>query len=112
MGFLFNRIWRAIKKEAMFLADQGYADYEDIDRAWMIATKMPIGIFGLLDMVGLDVIRDVCEQYYNESKDEKDKPPQILLEKIRKGELGVKTNKGFYSYPEPIFKSKEWLKGL
>lgn len=111
-GFLFNRIWRAIKKEAMFLADGGYADYQDIDRAWMIATKMPTGIFGLLDMVSLDVIKDVCEQYYNDSKDEKDKPPKILLEKINKGELGVKTNKGFYTYPDPIFKNKDWLNGL
>lgn len=32
VGYCFNRIWRAIKKESLYLADRGYADFEDIDR--------------------------------------------------------------------------------
>ena len=109
-GFLFNRIWGAIKNEALFLVDRGYASFEDIDRAWMINTGMKIGPFGLMDMVGLDVIYKVCMAYYKETQDEREKPPKILIEKVKKGELGVKTQKGFYSYPNPAYQNPNWLK--
>jgi 3-hydroxybutyryl-CoA dehydrogenase len=36
--------------------------------------------------------------YYKESGDPKDKPPQALKEKVERGELGIKTQKGFYEY--------------
>jgi len=110
-GFLFNRIWHAIKREALFLADGGYASFEDIDRAWILNTGMKVGIFGTMDMVGIDVINDVAETFYNESGDERDKPPKIIKEKVEKGELGQKTGKGFYTYPNPSFQNPNWLKG-
>jgi 3-hydroxybutyryl-CoA dehydrogenase len=53
--------------------------------------------------VGLDVVYDIKMVYYKDSKDPKDKPPDALMEKIKKGELGVKTGKGFYTYPNPEF---------
>lgn len=108
-GFIFNRIWRAIKKEALEIVDQDIATFEDIDRAWMILLKYPIGPFGIMDMVGLDVVRDIEMVYYNKSKDKKDLPPKVLLDKIEKGCLGKKTGDGFYSYPNPAFSNPEWL---
>lgn len=110
-GFVFNRVWRAIKKECLHLVDDGVASYEDVDRAWMIAVGTPAGPFGLMDMVGLDVVRDIELVYYRESGDASDAPPQLLLDKIARGELGVKTGKGFYSYPQPAFQAPGWLKG-
>ncbi len=110
-GFLFNRVWRAIKKECLHLVDNGVATYEDVDRAWMIFTGMKIGPFGLMDLVGLDVVRDTELEYYHESGDERDYPPKLLLDKIEKGELGVKTGKGFYTYPNPAFEQPDWLRG-
>jgi 3-hydroxybutyryl-CoA dehydrogenase len=110
-GFLFNRVWRAIKKECLHLVDDGVASYEDVDRAWMISLGYPIGPFGLMDMVGLDAVRNVEMVYYQESGDESDAPPRLLLEKIEKGELGVKTGKGFYAYPNPAYQNPSWLKG-
>jgi 3-hydroxybutyryl-CoA dehydrogenase len=35
-GFIFNRVWRAIKKETLHIVDAGVASHEDVDRAWMI----------------------------------------------------------------------------
>jgi len=110
MGFLFNRVWRAIKKECLHLVDDGVASFEDVDRAWIIAFKTPAGPFGFMDMVGLDVVRDIEMGYYRASGDASDAPPQILLDKIAKGELGLKTGKGFYSYPRPAFQEPGWLK--
>lgn len=108
-GFIFNRVWRAIKKETLHLVDQGVASHEDVDRAWMIFTGMPIGPFGLMDMIGLDVVRDIEMVYYRESGDESDAPPKLLLDKIARGELGVKTGRGFYTYPNPAFEDAAWL---
>jgi 3-hydroxybutyryl-CoA dehydrogenase len=108
-GFIFNRIWRAVKKDALDIVDAGIASYEDVDRAWMIFTGMPIGPFGVMDMTGLDVIRDIELVYYRESGDEADAPPKVLLDKIEKNELGVKTGRGFYTYPNPPFENASWL---
>jgi 3-hydroxybutyryl-CoA dehydrogenase len=110
-GFIFNRVWRAVKKECLHLVDEGVASFEDVDRAWMITNAQPVGPFGLIDMVGLDVARDVEMVYYQESGDESDAPPRLLLDKIEKGELGVKTGKGFYTYPNPAYQDPAWLKG-
>jgi 3-hydroxybutyryl-CoA dehydrogenase len=99
-GFIFNRVWRAIKKECLNLVDQGISSPADVDSAWKIAFKTSHGPFGLMDMVGLDVVRDIEMVYYRESGDESDAPPSLLLDKIARGELGRKTGKGFYHYPD------------
>jgi 3-hydroxybutyryl-CoA dehydrogenase len=110
-GFLFNRVWRAIKKECLHLVDDGVASHEDVDRAWMILTGMSTGPFGLMDMIGLDVVRDIELVYYRESGDATDAPPPLLLDKIAEGALGMKTGKGFYTYPNPAFQAPGWLQG-
>jgi len=109
LGFCFNRVWRAIKREGLWMWGNGYVDFRDVDRAWMTFTKMKMGPFGIMDGVGLDVVRDIETVYYNESKDPKDKPPQALTEKIDRGELGVKTGHGFYTYPDPEFAQPDFL---
>ena len=111
LGFCFNRIWRAIKREALYMWAEGFVDFRDIDRAWMIFTGMVYGPFGLMDNVGLDVIYDIEMVYYNESKDPKDHPPKALKDKVDRQELGIKTNKGFYSYPDPEYNRPDFLKG-
>jgi len=110
-GFIFNRVWRAVKRECLHLVDQGVASFEDVDRAWMYLYKTPYGPFGQMDMIGLDVIRDIEMVYYQESGDEADRPPQFLQDMIARGDLGVKTGKGFYTYPHPAYEDPAWLKG-
>jgi 3-hydroxybutyryl-CoA dehydrogenase len=110
-GFIFNRVWRAIKKECLHVVDDGVASPEDVDRAFMISLGVSMGPFGMMDRVGLDVVRDIEMVYFGESGDPGDAPPKLLMDKIEKGELGIKTNKGFYSYPNPAFQRSGWLKG-
>jgi len=109
MGFVFNRIWRAIKKESLHLVGNGYADFEDIDRAWILTFGSKRGPFARMDEIGLEVIRDIETQYYLESGDQRDKPPEFLEEMISQGKLGVKNGQGFYQYPEPEYKQDGWL---
>ncbi len=109
-GLVFNRVWRAVKKEAMRVADSGVASFEDIDRAWMIKfgrEKPPP--FAQMDRIGLDVIRDIELRYAAESGDPADRPRPILTDRIERGELGVKTGRGFYRYPNPAWEQPDFL---
>lgn len=111
LGFCFNRVWRVIKREALYMWAEGFVDFRDIDRGWMIFTGMTQGPFGLMDNVGLDVVYDIEMVYYNESKDPKDHPPEALKTKLDRKEFGIKTNKGFYAYPDPEYSRPDFLKG-
>lgn len=109
-GFVFNRVWRAVKKEVMRVADSGVASIEDIDRAWMIKfgrEKPPP--FAQMDRIGLDVIRDIELHYAAESGDPADLPRPILTERVERGELGVKSGRGFYEYPDPAWQCDDFL---
>jgi 3-hydroxybutyryl-CoA dehydrogenase len=111
LGFCFNRVWRAVKREVLRMWADGYVDFRDIDRAWMVFTgnRSGPGPFGLMDNVGLDVVWDIEMVYYHESNDPRDHPPEALKKKIEKGELGVKTGKGFYTYPNPEYRQPDFL---
>ena len=111
LGFVFNRVWRAVKKECLKVWAGGYADFEDVDRAWRIFTGMDMGPFALMDMIGLDVIYDIEISYYKESGNSDDKPPKALKDMVDRGELGMKSGKGFYDWTGPLeFKSPEFIK--
>jgi len=97
-GFVFNRVWRAIKKESMKIWAGGYADLEEVDKAWRIFTGMELGPFQFMDQIGLDVIYDIEMSYYKKSGLEDDKTPQAFKDMVDKGNLGQKTKKGFYTY--------------
>ncbi|MFX1329645.1 MAG: 3-hydroxyacyl-CoA dehydrogenase family protein [Promethearchaeota archaeon] len=101
-GFVFNRIWRAIKKDCLKIWAGGYADIETVDKAWNIFCqyfiKNKYGPFQFMDRIGLDVIYDIEMSYFKNSGLLDDKPPDALKEMVEKGELGVKTGKGFYNY--------------
>lgn len=109
LGFCFNRVWRAIKRETLYMWGNSFVDFKDIDRAWMVFNDSIEGPFGIMDKVGLDVVYDIEMVYYNDSKDPKDYPPEALLEKVKKGELGIKTGKGFYTYPNPEYLESDFL---
>ncbi len=75
----------------------------------MAFAKMKEGPFALMDKVELDVIYDIDRVYYNYSGDLKGKPPDALMEIIKRGELAVKSGKGFYTYPDPEFLRPDFL---
>lgn len=111
-GFSLNRVWRAVKKEALKLWAEGYTTAEDLDRAWMLEWGTPYGPFGLMDKVGLDIVQQIELSYYAESKLEDDLPPKALDEMVEKGYLGEKSGRGFYNYPNPAYLMQNWLREL
>ena len=91
------------------MAREGLEPIEDIDRAFMLGMGAAAGPFMLMDQVGIDVTLDIERQWYSESGDERDRPPQFLEEWVREGRLGVKSGHGFYRYPDPPFERPGWL---
>jgi 3-hydroxybutyryl-CoA dehydrogenase len=110
LGFVFNRVWRSVKRECLASWANGNADFRDIDRAWMIWTGMTTGPFAMMDAVGLDVVYDIEMEYYRDSNDPKDKPPDALKGMTDQGELGMKSGRGFYDWKDPEFAKPEFLK--
>ncbi len=111
MGYACNRIWRAVKKEILFLLAGGYISPEDIDRGWMLEWETPLAPVMMMDKIGLDVVRDIEMNYYRASGAPSDKPPDFLAAMIAEGKLGVKTGEGFYKYPDPAYKRPGWIRG-
>jgi 3-hydroxybutyryl-CoA dehydrogenase len=98
-GFLFNRIWHAVKQESLKVVAEGHATPAEIDELWRIVMgSEPYGPFERMDRVGLDVVLDIERHYAAESGLDRDAPPQFLIDMVERGELGVKTGKGFYDY--------------
>ncbi|MFE4140321.1 3-hydroxyacyl-CoA dehydrogenase family protein [Peribacillus sp. YIM B13472] len=98
-GFVANRILGALQREALYLYEEGIVDYKDIDLICRKALGHPIGPFELMDLSGIDVGYFVMQQRYNETGNPEDKPNACIEEKVNKGDLGRKTGKGWYDYP-------------
>jgi 3-hydroxybutyryl-CoA dehydrogenase len=100
-GFASSRLGVVLGLEAMRMVEQGVASPEDIDKAMELGYGHPMGPLRVSDLVGLDVRLAIAEYLFHELKLPHYEPPDILRHKVRAGELGKKTGKGFYQWPKP-----------
>ncbi|KSU78607.1 3-hydroxyacyl-CoA dehydrogenase [Pseudarthrobacter enclensis] len=96
-GFASSRLGVAIALEAMRMVEEGVASAEDIDNAMVLGYKHPTGPLRTTDIVGLDVRLGIAE-YLQSTLGDRFAPPQILRDKVARGELGRKTGKGFFDW--------------
>jgi 3-hydroxybutyryl-CoA dehydrogenase len=99
-GFIVNRILHAATQEAYRLLDAGVAGFEDIDTAVEKGLNWPMGPFRLGDFSGLDITYNARLHMYRTTGDERYRPSAQLEAKVKKGELGRKTGRGWYVYEE------------
>lgn len=97
-GFIANRLLFALSKEAMFLYENGYADFKAIDMIAKKALSHPLGPFEIADLSGIDVGYYANMQLFQETGDPDDKPAKVVEEKVKAGHLGRKTGIGWYEY--------------
>lgn len=98
-GFIVNRVARHFYVEALKLAEERAASFEDID---MLArdSGFKMGPFELMDLIGMDVNFAVTKSLYDGFLGEpRFRPSRLQQQKIDGGHLGRKTGRGFYSYP-------------
>jgi len=99
-AFVINRINFRANLEAMRLVEEGVITVEDIDKGLRLASGRKMGPFEIGDMVGLDVTYGALLSIYETTKDPYWYPPAILRHKVKAGNLGRKTGKGWYEYNE------------
>lgn len=97
-GFATSRLGVALGLEAIRMLDEGVADAAAIDRALELGYRHAMGPLRSTDLVGLDV-RLAIAQHLHETLGERFRPPQLLRDKVARGELGRKSGQGFYSWP-------------
>jgi len=99
-GFIVNRIMGAIEREIDFLLDEGIVTPEDLDIAITSSTGFRFACLGPMeveDMIGLDTSMRVSSRVFKGLSNATE-PSPILVEKVNKGELGIKAGKGWYDY--------------
>ena len=99
-GFASSRLGVALGLEAMRMLETGVASAEDIDTAMELGYGHPMGPLRVSDLVGLDVRLQIAEYLHRELNAPHFQPPDILRDKVRRGELGKKVGKGFYEWPK------------
>ncbi|RJX28663.1 MAG: 3-hydroxyacyl-CoA dehydrogenase family protein [Desulfarculus sp.] len=99
-GFLLNRIFAAITREALWMLEMGVASFEDIDKAQMYGAGHPMGTFRLMDLTGIDLHYTMCMEKFRASGDPADLPAPSVVERYLQGRYGQKVGKGWYDYGE------------
>ncbi|HLZ44266.1 MAG TPA: 3-hydroxyacyl-CoA dehydrogenase family protein [Gemmatimonadales bacterium] len=99
-GFASSRLGVVLGLEAMRMLEQDVASAEDIDKAMELGYNHPMGPLKLTDLVGLDVRLAIAEYLHETLGKQQYEPPKILRDKVKKGELGKKSGKGFYTWSD------------
>jgi len=97
-GFIVNHVARPYYLEALRLVEESAADLAAIDDI-MEASGFKMGPFRLMDLIGNDINYAVsCSVYDAMGKPSRLQPSSIQEKKVRDGELGRKSGKGYYNY--------------
>ncbi len=99
-GFIVNRFLIPWENDVIRALDNGLGTVESIDRAVKGGLGHPMGPFQLLDIVGLDVHREVAMRLYEQFREPRFAPPPLVDQMIAAGDLGRKAGRGFYTYDD------------
>lgn len=97
-GFWVNKHLVPFMMEAYRALERGEITVEDGDRGLKGSLGHPQGVFKLSDFIGNDTMYRVGMAMYLATQDPRLYPPAILARMFKRGELGVKTGKGFYEW--------------
>jgi len=99
-GFIINRLTGAMEREIDNLLDEGVVTPEGLDIAVKASYGFRLSCMGPMeaeDMIGLDTAARVSGNVFKVLSNRTEPSPE-LLEKVSRGELGIKSGKGWYDY--------------
>lgn len=97
-GFILNYFLVPWHNDVINMVDQGVASPADIDLAVKTALGYPLGPLELLDMVGMDTQKLLCEALHGVTNEPRAACPPLVKRMIGAGRLGRKSGQGFHSY--------------
>ena len=97
-GFVVNRLLVPYMLDAIRVYEQGLASRDDIDNAMKLGCGYPMGPLFLTDYVGLDTTFYIAEIMFDEFKETRFAPPQLLKRMVLAGRHGRKSGRGFYDW--------------
>ena len=101
-GFLANRLQHALSREAFSMIDDGIVSAEDVDAAVRFGFGFRFLAAGPVmqrDHAGIDVHSAAAATIYPTLSNTAE-PALALSERAARGDLGMKTGKGFFDWPE------------
>ena len=99
-GFVANRILMPMINEAIFTLHEKVSGVEEIDTVMILGMSHPMGPLHLADFIGLDVCLSILEVMHEGFNNDKYLPCSLLVDMVKKGNLGIKSGKGFYDYSD------------
>jgi len=99
-GCIINRLTGAMEREIDYLIDEGIVTPEELDIAVKASYGFRLSCLGPMeaeDIIGLDLAAKVSDRIFKVLSN-KTEPSPMLLEKVKKGEVGIKSGKGWYDY--------------
>ena len=97
-GFVANALLIPYLARAIRTYETGHVTREDLDAAGRLGIGLPMGPLTLSDLIGLDVVKEVCDVLYAATKEPSVAAPALLQQMVAAGRLGRKTGRGFYAY--------------
>ena len=101
-GFLANRIQAALIREVWHILEREIATHEDVDKAVMYGFGcrfLAAGPVMQKEISGLDVTYSANTSVFSDLSNA-DKPPSFLGDKVKRGEIGMKSGKGFWHWDQ------------
>jgi len=99
-GFVTSRLLHPMINDAARVVSEGTATVEEVDTLMQGCLGHPTGPLRTADLIGIDNLVDSLTVLHARTGDERCRPSELLLEKVRRGELGRKSGLGFYVYRE------------
>jgi 3-hydroxybutyryl-CoA dehydrogenase len=99
-GFILNYFLIPFNNDAIRLVETGVAEPAEIDKAVKGAMGYAMGPFELLDLIGMDTQRLLCEAMHGLTHEPRAACPSLVKRMIAAGHLGRKSGRGFHHYKD------------
>ncbi|MFD7668475.1 3-hydroxyacyl-CoA dehydrogenase family protein [Streptomyces sp. NPDC059788] len=101
-GFVINRLLHPLINSAAMLVADGVASVEVVDGLLEGCLGHSTGPLRTADLIGIDNLVDSLNVLYERTGDERCRPCDLMLEKVKEGSLGRKSGRGFYDYDRGV----------
>jgi methoxymalonate biosynthesis protein len=97
-GFVINRVLQRMINEAARIVEEGVATPEAVDALFTGCLGHQTGPLATADLIGLDNVVDSLRVLHERTSDESYRPCALLETKVRDGEHGRKSGRGFFEH--------------